>query len=119
MEVLEAAKGVGVVCRELAILEVKMSIAQETILSSMKHVGAVYYVLNLIVLMATNTVKSKFREYIRLGMVFIEYIFIFSVTEFLNQSVPSCDDIMIKDLPRIKLVKDIFLPCCLYLRSSK
>ena len=84
-----------------------MSIAQETILSSMKHVEAVCYVLNLIVLMATNTVKSKFREKISLGMVFIEYFFIFSVT--LNQSIPSCDDIMIKDLPRIKHVKDILI----------
>ena len=43
-------------------------------------------------------------------MVFIEYFLIFSVTKFLNQSVPSCDDIMIKDLPRIKLVKANLLP---------
>ena len=89
MEVLEAGKGAGVVCRELAILEVKMLIAQETILSSMKHVEAVYYVLNLIVLMATNTVKSKFNERISLGMVFLmKMFFIFSVTKFLNQSIP-------------------------------
>ena len=89
MEVLEAVKEAGVVCQELAILEVKMSIAQETILSSMKHVEAVCYVLNLIVLMATNTVKSKFNEQISLGMVFLlKMFFIFSVTKFLNQSIP-------------------------------
>jgi hypothetical protein len=64
VEVLEAAKGAGVVCRELAILEVKMCIAQEIILSLMIHAEAVCHVLNLIVLMATNTVKSKFRELI-------------------------------------------------------
>ena len=44
-------------------------------------------------------------------MVFIEYFFIFSVTRFIHQSIPSCDDIMIQDLSRIKLVEDIFDQC--------
>ena len=78
MEVLEAAKGVGVVCQELAISEAKVSIAQETILSSMKHVEAIYYVLNLIVLMATNTVKSKLGSKLFLAWFLLNTFYILS-----------------------------------------